>query len=454
MHRPFSARNEDSGFTLVEVIVAMLVFAIIATGFLYVITSSLTVSRDTRARVVAANLASQQIDLIRSAKSVFDIKNETKSATLNGDTFTIDISWSWATSTGATVTCEAGAASGSFSYKRVTVEVRWANMGADTRPVVSDTAYTPRSKINDPTKGTILVGVIDAHGEGVSGVKVTLDPAPAGIDPVTTDSDGCAYLLKVPQGEYDVLVSKAGYISQTQLTSPKAGASVSPGGSSRVSFAYDNAATFRLTYAGNVSPIPALPTNLTTTFLSTYGNFQVTPSKSTGIVPITRYPLISGYSIVAGPYIETPDAPATSCLAPDPGQWIADDAKAGVRPDPAAAAPGGSTNATVSMGAIRLAGMAGSGKYLTAVYVGGGTADPGCLAVTTPGTKTPNLMTFTFADVVVSNGATIALPYGTWNIYRGGSAGDKSTLIGAGISLLTPGTISGNRVTLDPRVAR
>ena len=85
---------------------------------------------------------------------------------------------------------------------------------------------------------------------------------------------------------------------------------------------------------------------------------------------------------------------------------------------------------------------------------GVGTADPGCLAVTTPGTKTPNLMTFTFADVVVSNGATIALPYGTWNIYRGGSAGDKSTLIGAGISLPTPGTISGNRVTLDPRVAR
>lgn len=30
----------------------------------------------------------------------------------------------------------------------------------------------------------------------------------------------------------------------------------------------------------------------------------------------------------------------------------------------------------------------------------------------------------------------------------------EQTLIGAGISLLTPGTISGNRVTFDPRVAR
>ncbi|WP_431804008.1 carboxypeptidase regulatory-like domain-containing protein [Microbacterium sp. bgisy203] len=450
MHRRFSARNEDAGFTLVEVVVAMIVFAVIATGFLYVLTSAMTMSRDTRARIVAANLASQQIDLIRSAKTVFDVKNETRTATLNGDRFEIATSWSWATSTGATVTCEAGAASGSFSYKKVTVEVTWDNMSG--RPVYSDTAYTPRAKINDPTKGTVLVGVIDAYGEGVSGATVTLDPSP-GIDAVTTDSDGCAYLLKVPEGEYDVIVNKSGFINQAQLTAPKAGVSVTAGGSSRVSFAYDRAATFRLTFAGGTTPVPSLPTNLSATFLSTYGAFPVTLSKPAGVVPVSRFPVASGYSIVAGTYVEAPDSPATSCLAPDPGRWVADATKFGVRPDPVAAAPAGTVSASVAMGTVKLASIAGTGKYLTAVYVGGGPGDPGCAAVTTSGTKTPDLLTYTFADIVVSNGATIALPYGTWNIYRGASSGAKSTLLTSGVTVLNGGEVSGARVTLDPRVA-
>ena len=51
--------RRESGFTLVEVIVAMGILMIVMTGFLYTITSSLSITRDTRTRVVAANLASQ-----------------------------------------------------------------------------------------------------------------------------------------------------------------------------------------------------------------------------------------------------------------------------------------------------------------------------------------------------------------------------------------------------------
>ena len=64
------------GFTLIEVVVAMLVFAIIATGFLMTLTAGLVTTRDTRTRIVAANLASQQIDLIRS-QDVFDVTSST-----------------------------------------------------------------------------------------------------------------------------------------------------------------------------------------------------------------------------------------------------------------------------------------------------------------------------------------------------------------------------------------
>lgn len=448
MHRPFSARNEDSGFTLVEVVVAMLVFAIIVTGFLYVMTSGLVQNRDTRARVVAANLAAQQIDLARAAESVLDVRNETHTTTLNGDTFHVTTSWSWATSTGGSATCEAGAATGALTYKRVTVEVTWDNMPAGARPVYSDTSFAPRSKLNDPERGTILVGVVDSAGVGVSGVTVSL-PSSSGVAAVTTDSDGCAYLLKVPPAEdYTVTASKSGYISDQQVTAPTAVVPVTAGTTSRASFSLDKPTTFSLTYADNVAGAKSLPNNLTTTFISTYGNFQQATATTANPKSFTRFPIPSGYSIVAGAYAEAPENPTTSCLAPDPGQWLATATLAGARPAPVAGLAGGSAPATsVPMGVVQLSGANGTGTYLKAVYAGSATGDattgdPGCGAG----------MTYTFGNIVSSNAATIALPYGTWQLYRGTSTSQTSAVT-SGVTAVTTGSVAAGVIVLDPRTA-
>lgn len=442
MHRRLT--SDDEGFTLIEVVVAMIVFSIIATGFIYVLTSGLSLTRDTRTRIVAANLASQQIDLVRSAATVFDVTDSTHSTTLNGDTFHVAVNTEWATSSGATATCEAGAATGSLAYKQVTVTVTWDNMGT-AQPVYSDTALTPRTKINDPTLGTVLVGVIDAAGLGVSGATVSLSPA--SVASVTTDSDGCAYLLKVPVDTYTVTISKSGYVSDQQLTSPTAVLPVTAGSTSRTSFGYDKATTFAVTYANNVSPTPTLPTNLVTTFLSTYGNFQAPSTTSANPKPFTRYPNSSGYSIVAGAYAETPDNPSTNCLSPDPGRWAATPTLVGARPDAVAGLPGATVPVSVPMGVVRLSSISGGGNYLTAVYVGGGAGDPGCAAG----------MTYTFGSIISGNAATVALPYGTWRLYRGSTSGSTASLISSGLSTLTTGTVTGSgasiAVVLDPRVA-
>lgn len=447
MHRRFS--SDDAGFTLVEVIVAMAVFAVIATGFLYVMTAGLVQTRDTRARVVAANLAAEEIDIVRSIDSVVNVDNRTRTVTLNGDTFRIDRSWGWATSTGGTATCEAGAATGALTYKRVTVEVTWDNKPPGARPVVSNTSYNPRSKLNDPERGTILVGVVDSAGAGVSGATVTLNPA-NGVAPATTDSDGCAYLLKVPPGDsYTVSASKADHISDQQVATPTAVVSVARGTTSRASFALDRATSYTLTYAGNVTDAKTLPNNLATTFISTYGNFPSVATSNANPRTITRYPVASGYSIVAGAFVDTPGVPATSCLAPDPGQWGSTLLLAGARPDPVAGLPGGSAPATsVPMGVVQLtAANGGIGTYLKAVYVGGAnanalTGDPGCGAG----------MTYTFGNIVVSNSATIALPYGTWQLYRGTSTA-QTTPVTLGVAPVTSGSATLGVIVLDPRTA-
>ncbi|PZU48468.1 MAG: prepilin-type cleavage/methylation domain-containing protein [Microbacterium sp.] len=432
--------SDDAGFTLVEVIVAMLVFAVVLTGFLYTVTASIVTTRDTRARVVAANLASEQIDLARSKESVFDVVSDVDTVTLNGDTFRVEIDTEWVTATGATASCDAGAASSAaLAYKHVTVTVTWEGMRG-ARPVVTDTALTPATKINDPSLGTVLVGVVDSAGEGVPGASVSLSPA--GVPAVTTDADGCAYLLKVPLGTYTVSVSKSGYISDQQIVTPSAEIPVTAGGSSRVSFAYDVANTFTTTYAAGVPGTFRLPTNLTTTYISTYGNFQTSASTNANPKSVQLYPYSSGYSVVAGAFAETPGNPATSCLAPDPGSWLDTPGLVGVRPAPAAGAPGAPVVATAGMGAVALSGISGGGNYLRAVYVGGGAGDPGCQAG----------MSYSFGNIIVGNAASIALPYGTWQLYRG-DATAQNTLISGGITVLTPGLVSGATVTLDPRVA-
>lgn len=452
MHRQFSARNEDEGFTLIEVVVAMLVFAIIATGFLMTVTAGLVNTRDTRARVIAANLASQQIDLIRSASSVFDVVNSTSTRTLNGDTFHVRVSTSWATSTGATATCEAGTAVGSLAYKQVTVEVTWDNMPEGSDPVFADTSLTPRSKINDPSLGTVLVGVIDSAGSGLAGVQVSLSPA--SVATVTTDSDGCAYLLKVPAGTYTVSIALGSgtYVNDQQLTAPTATVPVTAGSSSRVSFAYDKATTFNASYAKNLTGTIYLPNNLTTTFMSSYGSFEADWSTSgtvtnTAAKSFTRYPLPSGYAVVAGGYAETPANPATSCLSPEPGHWTATASLVGTAPYPVAGLPGTAVSVDVPMGGVSLNGANGSGSYLKAVSsTPAGAGDPGCGASA--------VMTYTFGSVIGSGTTRVALPYGTWKLYRGDSS-NQTTQITSGITVSgsANATVTGGLVVLDPRTA-
>ena len=435
--------DSDDGFTLVEVIVAMLIFTIILTGFLYTMTASLTSTRDTRARVVAANLASQQIDVLRSAGSAFDVTDSSRDIELNGDTFHVKVLTDWITTAGVAASCEAGATIASLAYNHVTVEVTWDNMREGARPVYSDTNLTPRTKINDPTLGTVLVGVINAAGTAVAGAKVSLTPS-GGVAAATTDGDGCAYLLKVPPGDYTVTVSKADHVNEQQVAAPTAAVKVTAGGASRISFAYDLATKYNVAYAPGLPSDVHIPDKLTTSFLSSYGSFPMPSGTPSRAKTFSLFPVASGYSILAGHYAETPANPITHCLSPDPGQWHQEPTKVGQRPDAVAGAPGAVVNVAVPMVEVRLSGIKGSGNHLRAVYVPGGAGDPGCGVDTI----------YSFGSVISSNAVKIALPYGSWELYRGNST-SQTTRIENGISVPTNGSVNATTgvVLLDPRVA-
>lgn len=438
---------DDAGMTLVEVLVSMFIFALLSTGIVYTMLSVLQVSRDARARQVAANLAAQEIDLARDTQDLFALLDDDWTVQLNGDNFRVERSTQWVSDPGLDFSCGGGGPSGgALRYKRVNVTVTWENMRPGTEPVRSDTVIDPNVRINDPTRGTILVSVLNASGTGVAGVSVSASPSP-GSTPADTDAQGCTYVLKAPPATYTVSVNEPGYRDGNQNPTATQTVTVAAGGSASAGFLYDRAATFTGQLAPGYTP-PAgtlrIPTGLKVTFWNTYGRYprSADSGANTRTPNFILHPYPSGYQAFAGTCERA--EPSFWPAVPDPGGTLQS-----LPVEPVAAAPGGSATIPVPMGIVTIAGGGSGGGFLRADHVPTDPSDPAC--------TTGQLQ---FGNVLTASPTTIALPYGTWRLYRSTSTTTTGgTQVGSGVlSTPTPAiperttVATDGTITLDPRV--
>lgn len=465
-------RPADAGLTLIEIVVSLLVFAIMASG---IVAGAITVTRmsaDNRAREIATHLASQDLDAVRSIGDAFGVHDKTYWPPTN-PTFKVTRTTSWVSSTGSDVGC---GSSTNLQYRRVDVAVTWLGQLVTTRAVRSDLIIAPNGPISDPTTGTILVSVTGRNGTGKSGVGVTVAPAssPAGntavalsTQPLPTDSDGCTIAMSVKPGAYTVTLGQTGSISSLSATpglnmvnAPVVSVSVAAGGTTSAPFTYDAAATFPVTYAANYAPpqpggqVPTLPQSLNTTLLPSASDSAGLSSVSTNASgSVQLFPYANGWTPFAGK-LGGPTA-ATLCRSVDPSSWAAGTANgkavaAGVRAPAVLAAPGATSVAplAVPMGVVVIAST--TALYITATPAGPptGSGDPGCPAATNT--------TYSFGQVA-TNGTTVvvALPYGSWTIATGASASPLTAAPPSSLSVPTNaaggGVTSTGVVTLDPR---
>jgi prepilin-type N-terminal cleavage/methylation domain-containing protein len=441
-------RSADAGVSLIEVLVALLVFAIIASGIVAGMTTITRMTVDNRARVTAANLASQDIDLVRAISDPFGIAGATSDIAVDGRTYRVKRSVSWVSKTGADVSCNS---STNLLYLRVNVRVTWPEMLSTTAPVQDDTIIAPAGRVSDTSAGSVGISVVGADNDPQAGVAVTMTPTSGGkaltAMPKPTGADGCTYASSVAPGTYDVTISKNGWLdAEQQSGTATESVVVTEGGTQSPSFPlYAQAATFKTNYVGG--PVAytgafALPSNLETTWTNTSGTWATSPPATT----VQRFPYSSGYGVIAG----REQSGTKSCTAVDPQAWPAGSSNgvaltAGTRATTVAAA-GQTASVSVPVGVVLV--KAPAGQILGATQATPAAGTPSCGITGT---------VYQYPGTTTGNWTAVALPYGSWHFYAGTSVANAQPLAASLIQVKTNAVSAGvapdGTVTLDPRSA-
>jgi prepilin-type N-terminal cleavage/methylation domain-containing protein len=399
-------RRDEAGFTLLELVVALSLFAIVSGGVFSMISSGLNVTRNNRSRSVAANLAAQQMDTFRSMNFPTLLGQQGNltqpTQTVDGVPYTITTGVNPQSVSATSTPCDAQGSPGNTLVFRVDVTVTWANMRG-VAAVTANTIISPPVGVYDQTgKGFAGVKVLGADGKGVNGVPVNVTPA---LTPATnqTDASGCAFFTNATAGTYTVSLGLSGYVDRQGNTSPSQSVGIVANAITHVAFDYASAGSLAITLAG--SGAATVANNVAVTVGDT--DFVPTGTKTWTGTGTSRtisnlFPVTSGYTMWAGDCADADPQGTTSTGPYWPG---------GQRANPVALS-GSSTTATITLpsvtATVQQAGVPLAGAQVTAAHAlpSGQTSDAGC----------PSGESFSLGTTNASGIVAAALPYGNWTL--------------------------------------
>lgn len=393
--------GEEAGFSIFEVVIAISVFAILAGGVAASVKTGVDLARNNRDRDVAANLAAQEMDLVRSSSfTALPLGLVQTPQSVDGVVYTVSRESQWVATGASTGACDS--AGQAPSLLRVRVSVTWTAMQG-TQPVRSDTALTPPVGAYDPNTGHIAVKVRDRLGAPVAGHSVSVT-GPGVNRTIVSTSDGCALFDHLAVGTYTVTLNTSGYVDRQSDADPQQTAGVLVGAVTAVGFDYDQAAELQLTLSpagGGVLPDNVALVLANTIFVPSGVKLYAGTGVSRTIADL--FPANDGYEVWTG-----------DCADADPEGIAAGGAiwPGGQRATAIQTSPGGTSAGTVAMSSVHVTvtheGSPTPDKTVVAVHG----ADSGC-----PGGETVTLGVTDAAGVIVAG-----LPFGTWTIQVTGEA--------------------------------
>lgn len=272
-------KNKKSrGFTLVEILVSTFVFVMIAMAVYRSIASIYQVNETTDAKVVAAELAGEQIEIIRNLPySSVGIKSglpvglidHVQSISRSGYSFEVT----------TTVRSIDDPFDGVFPTDTVPADYKLVQMDIDCSNCKNFSILTfttnvgPKALETPTTSGALFIQAIDASGLPVPQADVHIvnsSVSPAITIDDTTNNSGLLQIVSAPPGTnaYKVTVTKDGYSTETTYlpgavgnTNPtKPNPTVIEQQVTQLSFAIDRVSTLNVsTVDGMCSAIPSIP---------------------------------------------------------------------------------------------------------------------------------------------------------------------------------------------------
>jgi len=386
-------RADARGVSLLELVIAVSILAISLLGIAATIDSGLNLTRSNRNRSVAANLASQEMDLIRSSDFT-TLAAGTSVQTVNGVDYTVHRDLTWVPRDATNGPCDG--ANGSPELLRVHVYVTWATMSGVKAPA-ADTVLTPPVGAYDPNTGHVAVKVLDRNAAAATGVTASVAGPTSRSAP--TNSDGCAFFAFLPAGTYTVSLNTANWVDRQGYANPSDTVGVTVGATTSVQFDYDQRAAITATALGAVNG--DVPDN----YSYTIGNTGLLPAGVRSYTGTTNprsitnlFPASDGYTVWAG-----------SCADSDPeGLDIVGDPyyPGALRSAPVETTPGATVATDVVLNPVRVvvtaAGMPVGGVEVVITHA----PDHVCATGETFGVGTTELDGTLDAE----------LPYGSWTV--------------------------------------
>jgi Tfp pilus assembly protein PilV len=297
-----SLMAEQTGFTVIEVMVTAVLVVMVGLGVLGGLDSASLTSGSNKARSIAASLAEEDLERMRGM-TVADLSNlrARRTTTVDGVPFEVESRAQWVSDQGGNISCRAGLARA--DYMAVSSTVTWPAM-RNVDPVRSDTIIAPANGTFGPGQGSLAVEIKDRAGRGVPGLDVGL----AGPEPQSdaTNSDGCVLWGYLDSGAYTISFARQGWVDPQGVSNVTKATDVPSMAVSTAAFDYDEAATVRVNVDTKVGTNP--PQSATAEHVSV-GHSSLAPpgmrvfgsgSPSSSYTLSSLFPFTSGYSVYSG----------------------------------------------------------------------------------------------------------------------------------------------------------
>jgi prepilin-type N-terminal cleavage/methylation domain-containing protein len=344
--------SPDGGFTLIELVVALGLLAILLSSSLYAVMQGILLSRDNQNRVVAADVVTGVLEKLRTLSLTtagFDsipVTTQTlPSQVAAGATFHLTQTAEWVNRGVSGSACNSG--TNASLVLRATVTASW-------RPsewVTQSTLIAPPNGVLSSSNGALAVQVSSSSGSGFPRANVTVTntyTTPNVNQTITTGSDGCAFFAELPPSTgvppYAITVSSPGGVDVQEQSVFSTTHAVSAGtvslltGSNAIN--YDQGGTVVWSYSSS-TPTPAAGMSISMDSSSQNLTDDLYAWTSGSVTPV--YPGTYA-SIFAGSCTDADPAGLSKSLNPF---------YAGT-PTPVTVTPGGSTSATVPVYPLNL----------------------------------------------------------------------------------------------------